>query len=66
MNRKVESGRRKIDVLGTAEVAGVLGVAKESVSRMIREGRLVPDVRLDCGPIFRRSTIERFKEKTGR
>lgn len=51
---------RKLEVMGTAEVADRLNVVKFSVSRMIAEGRLVPDARLQSGPVWRKSTIERF------
>jgi predicted site-specific integrase-resolvase len=51
---------RPLEVYGTAEVAERLGVFKESVSRMIRKGKLQPDARLDCGPVFRKSTIDRY------
>ena len=52
---------RQLEVMGTAEAADYLGVHKESISRMIRHGRLKPDVHLQCGPIFRRRTIERIE-----
>ncbi len=51
---------KPLDVMGTAEVAKRLGVRKFSVSRMIAEGRLRPDARLECGPVFRTTAIERF------
>lgn len=54
---------RRLDVLGTAEAADELGVAKESISRMIREGRLEPDAKLASGPVFRRSTIEQKRKE---
>ena len=52
-----------LDILGTAEAARLLGVHKVTISRWIREGTLTPDVRLECGPIFRRATIMRRKQK---
>lgn len=62
MDRRRDSGRRTVDVVGAAEAAAMLGVTNVTVSRMIRDGRLRPDVTLACGPIFRRKTIERAKE----
>ena len=57
---------RKLDVLGLAETARRLGLHKISVSRMISEGRLRPDAVLDCGPVFRRSTVEKEYERRNR
>ena len=51
---------RVLEVLGNAEVAERLGIHKQSVSRMIRQGRLQPDAVLDSGPVFRKSTIDRI------
>ena len=58
--------QRPLKVLGTAEVADRLGLTKVSVSRLIRQGRLVPDATLACGPVFRTSTIERVREERKR
>lgn len=54
---------RRLDVMGTAEVADRLGVHKTAVSRFIKEGRLVPDAVLRSGPVFRTTTVERFAKE---
>ena len=54
---------RKLEVLGLAETADRLGIHKVSVARMVREGRLRPDAVLVCGPVFRRSTVEKEYER---
>lgn len=54
---------RPLEVYGTAEAAQRLGVHKVSVSRMIKQGRLTPDATLDCGPVFRKSTIEKIRQE---
>lgn len=53
----------KLRVMGTAEVAARLGIHKTAVSRLIREGRLVPDAQLASGSIFRTSTIDRYERE---
>jgi hypothetical protein len=53
----------QLDVLGLSEAADVLDVHKVTVVRMVNDGRLKPDARLACGPVFRRVTVDRFAKK---
>jgi predicted DNA-binding transcriptional regulator AlpA len=49
---------RPLNIVGTAEVSAMLGIAKSSVSRKLRLGTLPqPDVMLECGPVWRTTTI---------
>lgn len=51
----------QLQIMGTAEVARLLRVAKARVWRMTRDGILpAPDARLDCGPIWAEATIADF------
>jgi hypothetical protein len=48
-----------VRLASTAEVAAIAGVAKQSVSRLKREGRLpAPIATLRCGPIWDRNQVE--------
>lgn len=50
---------RPLDIVGLAEAATMLGYTRPSVTRSVRNGTLpAPEVRLACGPIWRRSTIQ--------
>lgn len=51
----------RLEVYGAAEAARLLGVTNVTISRWIRDGRLVPDAYLSCGPIFRRATLEKVR-----
>ena len=55
---------RPLNIVGTAEVATMLGIAKSSVSRKIRMGTIPPpDVHLECGPIWRATTITDWQRR---
>lgn len=50
-----------LDVLGLSEVADLLGVSRKVASVRLSRGHIPqPDARLACGPIWRRSTIDRW------
>ena len=54
-------------LVGPGEIAQMFGVAAETVSRWQREGRLPePDVRLLQGPVWYRTTIQRWADESGR
>jgi hypothetical protein len=65
---------KPLDVVGVAEIAGMFShphedrpMAPESVSRWRKEGTLpVPDVVLASGPVWRRSRIVAWANRTGR
>jgi hypothetical protein len=51
----------KLDVLGLTEITALLGSNGDTVKSWYRRGKLpTPDAVLSCGPIWRRSTIERW------
>jgi hypothetical protein len=55
---------RPVDLVGTSEAADLLGVERTRIGRWLKNDRMPePLVRLDAGPIWRRSTIERFADK---
>jgi len=50
-----------LDVLGLAEVADLLGLTRQAAHQRLVRGRLPePDARLAAGPVWRRSTIDRW------
>jgi hypothetical protein len=58
---------KPLDIVGPGEVRDMFGVTLETVSRWQAAGVLpVPDCRLVMGPVWRRSTIVAWANKTGR
>jgi hypothetical protein len=58
---------KPLDIVGMTEIASMLNVNVGAVKTWNRRGRLpAPDIRLSCGPIWRRSTIERWAREAGR
>lgn len=57
-----------LKVVGTSEVAALLGVHAVTVSKWTRgvNSFPAPDAQLASGPVWRRSTIDRWAVKTGR
>lgn len=50
-----------VELVGVAEVAELLGVARQRVSELGRTGRLpAPAARLAAGPVWERPAVERF------
>lgn len=55
---------RKVDLVGTKEAAIILGVERTRIGRWLKNDRMPePLVRLDAGPIWRRSVIENFARR---
>jgi DNA-directed RNA polymerase specialized sigma24 family protein len=53
------------DLVGTTEAAEILGVKPTTISANLRRGRFPePIVRLACGPIWLRETIEHRRDYT--
>ena len=55
---------RSLDILGVTEAAEVLGISVvtfKNWQRAVTAPLPAPDAVLKCGPIWRRSTIERWK-----
>jgi hypothetical protein len=53
-----------LDVMGVAEVAALIGVAPKTVGAYLARGQMpAPDVKLACGPIWARETIEAWTAK---
>ncbi len=51
-----------LDIMGPGEVATYMGVHRATVSRWQAQGMMpAPDVQLQMGPVWRRSTIERWR-----
>lgn len=56
-----------LNVLGTHEVAQLLGVHRVTVSKWRAAGHMPePDALLAAGPVWRLSTIARWAKRTGR
>ncbi len=57
----------KLDIVGPGEIADLFGVSKVAVTKWQRRDDFpTPDADLRIGPVWRRSTILRWAEKTGR
>lgn len=55
-----------VDVVGITEIAQMLGVSRPRASQLTEtKGFPPPAARLSMGPIWRRSAIEKWVEKTG-
>lgn len=53
-----------VELLGTAEVAAVLGVSRKTVAAYLARGQMPePDVKLACGPIWSRETLAAWLAK---
>ena len=54
---------RQLDVVGTAEVAELLGVERPRIGRWIKRGVMPPTaVRLQATPVWHRKDIEKMRE----
>jgi hypothetical protein len=57
---------KPLDIVGMTEIAAMLNVNVGAVKTWNRRGHLpAPDARLSCGPIWQRSTIERWRNEAG-
>jgi hypothetical protein len=51
-----------LEVVGSAELAAELGITQAAIAMRRKRGLLpIPDAVLRCGPIWRRSTIDRWQ-----
>lgn len=52
----------KLDIVGLSEVAEIVGTSKAHIAMMRTRGQLpAPDATLACGPIWQRSTIDKWQ-----
>ena len=52
----------RLDIVGLSEVSEMTEIATSTLSAWLRRGHMPePDVRLSCGPIWHRRTIERWR-----
>jgi predicted DNA-binding transcriptional regulator AlpA len=55
-----------LDIVGITEIAQLLGLKHATVTNWHRRGHMpAPDAQLSFGPVWRRSTIERWLQKEG-
>src|SRR5438105_281612 len=53
-----------VELLGTAEVAAVLGVSRKTVAAYLARDQMpAPDIKLACGPIWYRETLAAWLAK---
>lgn len=58
---------KQLDIVGMTEIAEMLNVNVGAVKTWNRRDHLpTPDARLSCGPVWRRSTIQRWAREAGR
>jgi hypothetical protein len=61
------ASRLTLDLVGVTEIAQMFGVNRVTVSKWRAAGTLpAPDAELTRRPLWLRSTIERWAERTGR
>ena len=65
-SREVAPGDSDQELLGRSEVARILGVSPNTVTRWAREGRLPSQVTLGGHHRFARSVVERLKKESYR
>lgn len=57
----------QLDVVGVGDISSMTGVNATTISIWQRRGHLpTPDAKPSCGPVWRRSTIERWMSGKGK